>query len=87
MNNLATRGTLAPEEPHPATDSAIRYIRNLTPEQWSTAKMAFSSCAIESNRLAEICTETMNRLDKGIFVSDRYLLGLTQALRDLYDKD
>ena len=46
---------------------------------------AFSSCAIEGNRLAEICSETLDRLLKSEPVSDRYLLGLAWAMRSVID--
>lgn len=44
---------------------------------------AFASCAIEGNRTAEICHETMRRLLNGEPVSDRYALGLMWTLRDM----
>ena len=43
---------------------------------------AFSSCAIEGNRLAEVCSETLRRLLIGEPVSDRYVLGLAWAMVD-----
>jgi hypothetical protein len=44
---------------------------------------SYSSCAIEGNRLAEICAETLDRLIHGQPVSDRYILGLAWNLRDM----
>jgi len=39
------------------------------------------SCAIESNRLAEVCSGTLHRLMTQQPVSDRYILGLAWAVR------
>jgi hypothetical protein len=52
---------------------------------WSEA---FASCAIEGNRLAEVCSETLNRLLNSQPVSDRYILGLafTVMQAELNDK-
>lgn len=41
---------------------------------------SFSSCAIDGNRLAEVCSETISRLINNQPVSDRYLLGLAWAM-------
>jgi hypothetical protein len=37
---------------------------------------ALSSCAIENNRLAEVCAETLRRILHNELVSDRYVMGL-----------
>jgi hypothetical protein len=42
---------------------------------------AFSSCAIEGNRLGAVCVETLRRILSGEPVSDRYVLGLAWAIR------
>ncbi len=44
---------------------------------------SFASDAIEGNRLAEICGETLRRVIAGEPVSDRYLLGLCWTLREM----
>lgn len=70
-------------EPHPAAFSAKEWILKQD-KQWLCLMLeSFSSCAIESNRLAEICAETLRRLLHGEPVSDRYLLGLAWSLRDM----
>lgn len=73
-----TRGELAVTEPHPAAFAAQDYIASLTahPGKISIWSESFASCAIEGNRLAEVCSETLNRLLTGQPVSDRYILGL-----------
>jgi hypothetical protein len=46
---------------------------------------SLASCALEGNRLAEICGETLRRLLAHEPVSDRYLLGLAWYVRDYMD--
>lgn len=80
-------GTLAPREPHPSAPFAMDYIREcLLKGRLHIYSEAFSSCAIEGNRLGEICAETLRRIMHGEPVSDRYLLGLAWAIRDKEDK-
>jgi len=71
------RGQLSPTEPHPAAYAAQRYLADVAGQGkmflWSEA---FASCAIEGNRLGEVCGETLNRLLHSEPVSDRYILGL-----------
>lgn len=78
-----TRGTLRDGEPHPAATKALEFIRSLGAETLMKWNESFSSCAIEGNRLGEICGETLHRLLNGDPVSDRYLLGLAWALMEL----
>lgn len=75
-----TSGTLKPGEYHPAANSAMAYIRNLSLQELLVWQESFSSVAIENNRLAEICSETLDRLITGKPVSDRYLLGLAWTI-------
>lgn len=78
------RGILNPGEPHPAAEDAMRYLANLDQQNLATLQAALSSCAIEGNRLAEVCSETLSRLQKGQPVSDRYLLGLAWFAREYF---
>ncbi len=80
-----TRGTLAPTEPHPSAQFAINYIHKMLDQKLHRYSEAFASCAIESNRLGEVCAETLHRIMAGEPVSDRYLLGLAWAIRDMED--
>lgn len=73
-------GTLTVSEYHPAADDAVRWIRSRPAEQLVTWQESFCSCAIEGNRLAEICAETLRRVLAGEPVSDRYVLGLAWAM-------
>lgn len=81
------RGTLAVGEPHPSAHNAAQWILNLPATELAKWEEAFNSCAIESNRLAEICAETMTRLRTGQVVSDRYVLGLAWAIRSGMSED
>ena len=78
------RGTLAPTEHHPSAPFAMEYIHKLKlAGRLNIYQEAFASCAIENNRLAEVCSETLRRVIDGEPVSDRYLLGLCWAIRDM----
>ncbi len=77
----SSRGVLGASEPHPLAEDAMRYVLSLNPVYLSSVMEALASCAIEGNRSAEICGETLRRLLAGEPVSDRYLLGLAWSLR------
>jgi hypothetical protein len=62
---------------------ALVYVQGIPESQLYTALEALSSCAIGGNRLAEICSATLNRILRGEGVGERYILGLAWALRDL----
>lgn len=74
---------LNPGEPHPAARMALNWIKTLPIHELMLWQEAFASTAIESggNRLATICSGTLDRLLTGKPVSDRYLLGLAWAIR------
>ena len=74
------RTELKPGEPHPAAQSAIRYVLSkITPMLIES----LASCAIENNRMAEICLGTINRIKENKPVSDRYVLGLAWFLKEM----
>jgi len=75
-DNNDQRGTLRIGEPHPAAQSAARYLVNMDINKRVVLLGSLSSAAIEGNRWAEICHETWDRLIWGKPVSDRYVLGL-----------
>ena len=77
-----SQGTLNGNEPHPAAYAAKLWIARQPPEDLLRWREAFASCAIEGNRLGDVCVETLNRLLAGQPVSDRYLLGLAWTMRD-----
>ncbi len=80
---MTERGTIKPGEYHPSADDAMRYMKSLGAEELSMLLEAYSSCAIEGNRIAEICAETLHRLMTGQTVSDRYLLGLAWNVKNM----
>jgi len=81
------RGTLEPEEFHPAAKDALRYMQGFSLAQLMVFMESFSSVALSGNRPAEICAETLRRLLDSEPVSDRYLLGLAWTIRDMEDND
>jgi len=85
MSEDLERGTLKKGELHPSTSDAMGYIKSFTYAQLCMYLESFSSCAIEGNRLAEICACTLNRYIEGDNISDRYILGLSWALRNMED--
>ena len=76
-------GTLQLGEPHPSARDALSYVTNLPFWRQSQLMESFSSCAIEGNRFAEVCGETLRRVMAGEPVSDRYILGLAWAIRGM----
>ena len=78
-----TKGTLKDGEPHPSALNALEYLRSLPFEKLMVYQESYSSCAIEGNRLAEICSETLHRLLHHEPVSDRYLLGLAWSIKSM----
>lgn len=75
------RTELNPGESHPAVNSTINYISQKINDPVLLESLA--SCAIESNRLAEVCLGTINRIKNKQPVSDRYLLGLAWFLKSI----
>lgn len=74
------RGTLTLTEPHPAYTTALEYLRSIPYAEMAVILEAMASCAIEGNRLGEVCAETWRRFQAGEPVSDRYLMGLAWAV-------
>jgi len=77
---IESRETLKEGECHPGAHIAYRYIKlNASP----TLLESLASCALSGNRLAEICYETLRRINNNEIVSDRYLMGLAWFIYDL----
>lgn len=74
-------GTLNAGEYHPAANSAAAWIRSRSVADLMMWQEAFASCAIDGNRLADICGETLRRFLAGEPVSDRYIIGLAWEMR------
>ena len=83
------QGTLKENEYHPSADSAMQYIKQLmvsNPTDWIVIHESIASTALSGNRLSEILLSTIERLNNGLPVSDRYLLGLAWFLATKQDK-
>lgn len=80
------RGTLADREPHPAAYAARRWLADHAAVLPNYVE-AFASTAIEGNRMGEVCGETLRRLLAGEMVSDRYILGLAWAVRNMEEDE
>jgi hypothetical protein len=85
--NINGIGTLKLGEPHPAAYDAMAWIRSLEPKTLLILEDSFQSCAIEDNREAEICGETLRRVLMREPVSDRYVLGLAWYMRHIMNID
>jgi hypothetical protein len=78
------RTELNPKEAHPAALTAIVYVLQRINDPLLLEALA--SCAIENNRLAEVCLGTIDRIKNKQPVSDRYLLGLAWFLKERDEK-
>lgn len=76
-------------EYHPAANAAMKWFRKweLDPIRYAMTREAIASTALSGDRNAQICNGTLNRLEKGEPVSDRYLLGLCWTLKELEDTE
>lgn len=71
--------TLKDDEFHTSAADAMEWLREYQFKdfhEWMQMQEAIASSALAGNRLSKILMSTVNRLDKGEPVSDRYLLGL-----------
>ena len=68
-------------ESHPAAYSALDWLAAVPLAKRMSWYESFNSNAIEGNRLAEVCAETLRRTMDGEPVSDRYLLGLVWTMQ------
>lgn len=79
-------GTLDVGEAHPAAADAMGWViqyMKADPQRWMMLMESFASTAIEGNRSAEVALSTIQRLNKGWPVSDRYVLGLAWMIRNI----
>lgn len=73
---------------HPIAPSVMQWFREWKRTQgvnYLLVRESIASTALAGNRLAEICNSTLDRLDNGEPVSDRYLLGLCWFLRNNFE--
>lgn len=81
---MKKEATLKETEYHPSADSAMEWYNEWKKDfkRYCQMKESMASTALSGNRLPEIMLSTMDRLEKGEPISDRYLLGLCWFLRD-----
>lgn len=75
--------TLNRGEYHPCATDAMSYIKY---HMTYPLIESLASTALSGNRTAEICYATLERIQKGEPVSDRYVLGLAWFLKELLDE-
>lgn len=84
-----SEATLREGEYHPVAESALVWFqkwRTENLEEYMMMREAIASSALTGtgNRTAELLNSTLNRLDTGQPVSDRYLLALCWFVREQY---
>lgn len=88
------KGELAPGAPHPGAQVAANWWNLLTLKQRAMFEEAFASASLEDgNAAAEVCLDTIRRINNKEQLSDRYLMGLVlccmaasgEILRDFPD--
>lgn len=77
-------------EIHPSARLAITWFRAWQAEKgaigYVQTREAIASTALSGNRMAQVCHGTLERLENGQPISDRYLLGLCWFLKEM-DED
>lgn len=79
-----SEATLKEGEYHPVANSALvwfQHWRTKNLKDYMMLRESIASTAIEGNRTAELLNSTLDRLDSGQPVSDRYLLALCWFIR------
>ena len=84
---MTKQGELRENERHPSYELAVRYISTLPLETLMKYQESFCSCAIEGNRLGEICGTTLGKLLREEPVGERYVLGLALTLMDFEERN
>ena len=78
------KGTLRLGEVHPSSYTAMEYVKKrIMHPSFFVIKEAMASTALSGNRYCEICLTTLERIENGEPVSDRYLLGLAWFLYEI----
>lgn len=86
MEIIMIKGTLIEGEFHPSADLAMNYVKHIFElPDYPLLKNSIVSGAMMGFRIAEICLETLERLERKEPVSDRYLLGLAIFIKDITD--
>lgn len=85
METEEERGTIREGEYHPAAREALSFVTKMmysNPKQWFIIRESIASTALSGVRLSEILNSTLDRIEKGAPVSDRYVLGLAWFIKD-----
>jgi len=80
---IKDRTALKEGEHHPAALDALAYVNALDFQTLCVLRESFASCAIDGNRMAEICGGTLQRVMDGEGVGERYILGLAWYIRNM----
>jgi hypothetical protein len=83
---MTERGTLSPDEHHPAALAATVWLTDYLLGRSGKIHVMleeFSSMGASGNKLGEVCEETLRRLIVGDPIGDRYLLGLAWAIKEM----
>lgn len=83
---MTKEASLTEKEYHGAADSAMIFWKTLSLEDKAMWTESFASTALSGNRTSEICLSTIERLNKGEPISDRYLLGLCWIIKEGMEK-
>lgn len=80
---MKERKLLEKGEPHPAAINAIEYLNNLDLPTMERVRDTIRIGKEQNNRLAEVCGETLARMDDGLPASDTELLGLAFTIMNV----
>lgn len=86
-NNMTDETELLPTEYHMAADHAFIWLRKWAEQnikEYIVLREAIASTALSGNRMSNVLNGTLERLDTGKPVSDRYLLGLCWFVKEMY---
>ena len=81
--------TLKEGEAHPSAHNAFVWLLEFMarePIAYVQIRESLASTALSGNRVASICSHTLDRLEKNQPVSDRYLLGVAWFIRDMIER-
>jgi hypothetical protein len=87
-NESITRGELKPAEVHPVAYHCLTYLQRIFKERpflSACLSHTYSTTAIESNRIGEVCGETLRRYLKGEALGDRYIIALAWSIKDIIE--
>lgn len=81
-------GVLGEDEPHPASISALLYIKSWT--QGNLTELAqvqeiFARFSVQGNRQAQVCYDTLHDIMNNEEPEDLYILGLAWTLKQMKD--